>query len=48
MINRSLPSKRENEQKRVSVGSGKVIQQKKWNIRRTVMKEHGQMRDYSV
>lgn len=44
MIHRSLRGERENEQKRVSVGSGKVIQQKEWNIWRRVRKEHGQMR----
>ena len=48
MINRSLPGKRENEQKKVSVGSGQVVQQREWNIERTVMKGHGQMRDYSA
>lgn len=35
MINRSLRGERENEQKRVSVESGEVIQQKEWNIRRS-------------
>ena len=44
MINRSLPSKRENEQKTVSVGSGQVAAEGMEH--RTVIKEQGQMRDY--